>query len=200
MAIGHESAKLLHLRHLGSRRRFQGSQRLGAPTPAVVKIFVHQKKNGLDRFASGRFSSTISSGSIRPQKVLENFGFRQSMDRASMNVLHFGDPTKSTQLLASKSVQRLDRSLDCCLILHVLSLHKHAPDHHAWLGLHHQKRSGSLGVLTDIFISEEPIIHARQEQTVFVLHAVVCERLTAQCHQHKHGTNHDMDGDHMLRG
>ena len=36
------------------------------------------------------------------------------------------------------------------MVLHALTLHKHAPDHHAWLDFRHQKRSGSVGVLAVI--------------------------------------------------
>ena len=42
MAFGHDRAKLFPLRHSSSRHRFQGSQRLGALPPAVVRIFMQK--------------------------------------------------------------------------------------------------------------------------------------------------------------
>ena len=84
----------------------------------------------------------------------------------------------------SKSVQRLDSFFDCCQVLHALASHKHAPNHHARLDVHHSKRSGSLGNLALTFrcwflsIGDEPVIHACHKETVWFL-------LTTLRHQHR---------------
>ena len=66
----------------------------------------------------------------------------------------------------AKSVQRLDRFLDCCLVFHTFALNKRAPNYHVRLHIHYLKRSGTLGVLTVVSVSEETIIHAGHKQTV----------------------------------
>ena len=53
MAICHERSKLLHLRHLRPGTHSQGLQRLGVPTPAVMKIIV-QKTVDLARSTNDR--------------------------------------------------------------------------------------------------------------------------------------------------
>ena len=77
MAIGHERATLLRLRHSSSRQRFQGSHRHGALTPAMMRIFM-QKTTDHARFANDRFPSTTSVGSIRLQGSWKTSGLVES--------------------------------------------------------------------------------------------------------------------------
>ena len=67
----------------------------------------------------------------------------------------------------AKSVQRLDRLFECCLVFHTCTSNRHAPDHHTRPDFHYKKRSGSPCVLTVASVNE-PVIHACHRQTVLL--------------------------------
>ena len=65
------------------------------------------------------------------------------------------------------------------------ALNKHAPDHHTRLDFHHQKRGGCPWCAHRRFRQWRTRNPCVQQANCSAFHAAVCERPTAQCHQHK---------------